>query len=315
MKSSDRIKILLLLVVALMSIIAFSGAHVYSQQEDPRSRVDSRELKILLKPELFANKNDGFEKILVQAKETANELGIKLELKPKDAMFSAGFRKVIFFDTADNSLLNKGYALRKRVKYKKRKLQDDFELMLKYRNADPALSCNVDTSTSSLIESETKFEQDVVYKTDPNSKQSSIKYLYSKSTKAKNLQGDFKTVEDFTVIFPHLSKIGLPPNTTLAPVKGIEYLELKVEPVKRLYFGDGLSGEMDISIWYRNESDEPAIAEISFGYDITDYPAKMNSDSIVLSEKFYTLLNNKLNEKGYRHTGTTKTAFIYGRDE
>ncbi len=312
MESSRRGGKTIMFFLILVSGMCVYHAYVNAENADPRSMVNSREFKILLKPELFINRNDGFEKVLICAKEAANELGVKLLFKPRGAMYAPKFRRIVFYDTPDFSLRKKGYALRKRVKYKNRSFQDDFELMLKFRNSDPSAAGRVDTSAAGYLASVSKFEQDIAVALDPNTKAYAMKFLYSRSTKLKDMRGDFRTVEEFAKIFPALRGLGLPLNTPLAPVRGVDYLELKIEPAKLLYFGEGLTCEFDISIWYRGETNTPMIAEISYDYEIDDYPGKMKSAAVVLSEKFYMSLQKKLREKDFRHTGTTKMAFVYG---
>ena len=79
MKNKRRCK---QVVVAVAVLISLTGATLVSAKPnngvDARAKVNSREFKILLKPELFVNLKDGFSKVSDIAIKTADETGAEL---------------------------------------------------------------------------------------------------------------------------------------------------------------------------------------------------------------------------------------------
>ena len=294
--------------VLLAMIVAFQFSAT-AGQKDARSAVDRREFKFLLKPELFQNPKEGYKKITSIALEAAQEAGVKLKLKSKQKRFNSKYRKIVFLDTKDFQIKKKGYALRVRTKYKKGRLKDSYEVTYKYRSTDPAIALKGIIKPSSLFASKGKFEQDVTMKqSDP--KNPIMKFIYSKSAKIKNVQGDLTTIKDYSTLFKGLTALKLPGNTTLFPVNDIKYLERKIKP-GYLHLGDGIAADFEMSIWYKNYSKEPTVSEVSYDYKIDNYYEKKDGAPSKRSEKFYKIFFKKLKEKGYLHTGSTKTDFTY----
>ncbi len=297
--------------IATLAIMLTSTYTFAKNSSDARSKVNSREFKVLLTPELFNDLKGGFNKITEIALQTADETGSNLKIRSSKRRYKIKQRKIVFYDTADHQVRKKGYALRIRTKYKRGRLKDSFGVTYKYRNTDPEIAVKGIIQPSGLFAAESKFEQDVTIDKKSDPVNPIMRNIYSKSAKIKNIQGNLKTVKDFAAIFKGISALNLSPDTKLTPVNNISFIEKKVKP-GFIDFGNGIVADFEMSIWYKNSSETPTICEVSFDYDMDNYLKQMNGKASKLSEKFYLTLFKKLKEKGYVHSGSTKTDFTYG---
>lgn len=253
--------------------------------------VTSREYKILLKTEPFQNE-ECQKKFWIKVQEIANELEIEIN----GLMNEQVERKVRFFDTAERKLNKQGYVLRIRDSLRNGQPQKT-KAMLKFRSPDRIISSGVDVS-SSLKDSETKFEEDIV-------PPFGIQYAHSTSAEIKD--SNWQNIADIAKVFPGITALGLNPTTPVEIVNGFVANERVIRGAT-LDFGKD-EAPAAITLWYvkgENAGEKLAIAEFSFAYDhITgDFSPKS-------AKKAKNLFENLQTTGWYDPEGTTKTKFVY----
>ena len=271
---------------------------------DKNLRPHSRELKILIDPNSFVDREAGFREFWELVKEVAEEHGIKTQTAYQ--AFKPKRQQVIFLDTDDFSVRKTGYILRKRVKYKKKnkKLGKKMEFALKFRSDDVVKSAESNTYSTDYG-AKLGFEEDMGYSAES---EDNFKRKYSKRSKIKTRDNPGTTIKDFAEIFPILGEIGIPVETVLKPVNGTLIDEWKVSP-GHFDFGEGLIAESDITIWY-DEDGNPLVGEFSFDHKIKDFDNQVQPATHKMFT-FFMALRERLGDRVSKET--TKTGFTYGR--
>ena len=259
----------------------------------------SRELKILLEAEHFEQPEKGMIAFWARVVEVAEAQDVRV-IEASNP-FKIKRRQVYFLDTPDFGIRAKGYVLRVRRKYKKGRLKKKREFAIKFRSPDWKRSSQVSID-SPEIDTKIELEEDVGIKPD-----GSLKYLYAKRAKFKSKECVPERLGGFAEWFPVLKTLGLPSDSSLERVNGIEIDERKVSPGK-LDFGEGIRAKADISLWYNKEG-ELLIAEFSFDHSIRDFDNPPEKATKHLFRFFKALYNGT---KDWKATALTKTSFTYG---
>ncbi len=263
---------------------------------------DSREAKLLLAGERFAQREQAFVAYWALVRKVAAEQGVKVRPRYKGAREKR--REVTFWDTADHSLRRRGYALRTRRKVRGGTPASELEYALKLRSPDLAVAAQADVGAPGLRVDE-ELEEDLTSAPDAPG---GIRRLYARRVKLKMERSVPSTVGGFAELFPVLATLGLPLETALAPVGGA-IDERRVSPGK-LDFGQRLVATLDLTVWL-DSAGRPLIAEVSYDHPIRE-PAAQPQPA---TERVRTFLGAlRAASQGWVATeGMTKTAFTYGR--
>jgi len=288
-------------IAAIMTIFAVVGA----LSATGLTQLNSREYKILLKPQKFVDRQAGYRAVWNIAKAVAESLGI--EVREARRPFREIRRKVYFLDTPDHDLRKHGYVLRVRVKYNGDKPRKEYNLTLKYRSTDFEKSSQADITVAlGGYKTKAKFEADITPKKDSLG---TLRFIYSKSVKVKKL--DFNpgnTLGDYAKIFPVLGKLGIPLDKKLEIVNGFIVDERKVSP-GMLVFGGGINGMVDITTWYEfGDTSEPFVAEFSYDFRIRSHN-ELVDQGIENATRYFKALQFAL--KDWYYPEGTKTGYVY----
>ncbi len=240
------------------------------------TKLNSREYKILLKPELFVNRQKAYREVWDIAKSVAESLGI--EVKEARNPFREHRRKVYFLDTPDHDLRKHGYVLRVRVKYNGDKPRKEYNLTLKYRSTELEKSAASDITVALRgYKTKAKFEADI---TPIRDSLGTLRFIYSKSIKVKKLE----------------------------VVNGVVVDERKVSP-GMFVFGGGINGMVDITTWYEfGDTSKPFVAEFSYDFRFMRHN-DMIDKGIERATEFFKAIQFAL--KDWYYPEGTKTGYVY----
>ncbi len=271
------------------------------------TKVNSREYKILLKPERFADRQAGYKAVWEIAKAVADSMGFKV--REARNPFKEYRRMVLFLDTPDHDFRKHGYVLRKRVKYNGDKPRKEYELTLKYRSTELDKSAAADITVKlGGYKIKSKFEADI---TPIKDSLGTVRFIYSKSVKVKKLDFDpGNTVGDYAKIFPVLGKLGIPLDKKVEVVNGFVVDERKVSP-GMIMFG-GVNGMADITTWYEfGDTAVPFVAEFSYDFRIRSHNELVDK-GIENATKYFKALQFAL--KDWYYPEGTKTGYVYSHE-
>lgn len=294
-----------ILLLILLGLIFAVGSVAFYQEKyvgvaAHHQQITSREFKILLKPDVFATRNLGFQDIWENITSLAKEMGIIITENSSPYLEEEG--EVTYLDTQTNDLYKQNYILRKRIRYNNGDPASHGELMLKYRSNDVDLAVAADVASSPGFKAKEKLEQDI--NMDGN-RIGSLKGVFSHSNSIKKIQLSVdNSVADYTVMFPGLEKLNSDPKALLFPVNHITAHEYSVYPGS-LEFNSGLIAKVELSVWYIAGRQSPEIGEISLSYSMKNSSRKSVADS----ERFFTELQKRIESKMV--PGMTKTELVY----
>lgn len=287
-----------LVVAVLLAAVACEtktevGADVGLATQAPKSKatpVGSRELKVLLDGDAFAEVDEALPALQDDILELVDELG-------RDASGTLTEldkeRRVAFLDVPGSCpLRDSGYIVRERADGNKR------DATLKFRSPDRYLAAAAKMSARADLDAETKLEED----TSPP-----YTGAFSHSTKVKLPSSlTITTVDDLTELFPGVASLELDPETPLAPVGGLLMQERVYGPLE-IDLGKH-EAEMTLTLWYASEADTtPVVAELSFKYEAADeaYEPK----SVRRAKALYEMIQNL--DSWIAPDSVTKTTFVY----
>jgi hypothetical protein len=253
-------------------------------------KLDSREYKIMLRPQKFAGKDpaksvDEFwdsklGKIIADALDK-RENG---EARAKGSFEKQKERSIAFRDTVGCVLKDHDYSFRERTKIKNGKPDSDSrEVTLKFRTPDLFVAAAAYAGDSPGV----KFEEDIapllvrtVRKSGTTAafaRPPAMRSLFSVS-RSRGIKSDdqLRTLEDVAALYSDLAssleRAGMKNGGLGAKlIKGDEFRETVFSGAS-VDLGHKLDAEFDLSLWYRGQQQggEPAVAELSFKYDTED---------------------------------------------
>ena len=272
----------------------------------PQYFLNASEYKLLLNPEMFTDYVSGFENYWKIINEVALAEGIAIvaeenpmKLKHKD---------VKFYDTPNLDLRKQGFVFRERIKYKGAEKKTGYDYVLKHTHLDPVIASSVDLTLAEGFvpkSPEIELESDLVYYSAANgSTQTSytISNAFIQDVQPKMTYGTIQS------IYPALSLLELTDETELVLVNGMYIDEWKVGPGK-LDCGDGLYGDIDITIWLVETSEGTvAIPEFSFDHEYLK-DREYADNAMARCTSFITKLNDYKPE--WSVAGNQKSAFLF----
>ncbi len=217
--------------------------------------LDSREFKLILKPEIFRNLNEGVKKIQKIIDSKVDNLNGKfkpdIDIKPK-------YRRTYYLDTVNYKLRSKNFFLRVREDKESKK----YTITLKCRHPDRYISAAYDLSGPNH---KIKFEEDIIA---PHVSKFSISAEFNDDE-----EPEINNLEDLIKIFPGLRKYDLGEGR-LEKVNKFEAKEISVELGKISYSdknGEGYDNEIKtfLNFWYLPKPKKekmPLIVEFTYDY-------------------------------------------------
>jgi hypothetical protein len=253
--------------------------------------VTSREYKLMLNSDRFADRNKGAESFLNLIDLLIRKQGGSiLEKQDKEER-----RHTSYLDTPQFELGQNRFSLRLREEAK------DFQINLKYRDSARYISAAQDLSGSQ--KGKIKFEEDIL-------PPFASKFSHSNSIETSALP-PLKTIKDVTSLFPGIARLGIDEDTPIKTANDFRVLEV-VRKLCKFQFEKTETVKASLSFWYLTEdTDWPLVSEFSFDYDAAkneEGGLKEYSHEVVEGAKgFFSALQN---QTGWLDlTTTTKTAF------
>ncbi len=246
----------------MLIILLVLASSVPAAAETTMVTPDSRELKLLMQTDVFADRADGYARCWATVKDLAAEMGVQV-IEAEDP-FAEGVRKVMYLDTHSGRLAQENRSLRLRVKLKDGKLEEKVDLNLKYRRSGVDAVPSDAVTAAAGIKASFSHEEDVAGFTGgvvgQNSSATSIACTI-KGVAAEKLAGN--TLAVYAEYFPSLAALRIPLDSQLNMVGDIAIREHKVTPGE-LDFGQGMSTEVDMSVWYNFDTGKIVTAEVSY---------------------------------------------------
>ena len=273
--------------------------------------LNSREYKIILKPDAFKDNKKGRDKLIHM---------IESQSRKQRGMFETAIeentRKTCYLDTKKEDLYDKNkFLLRVREEHKK---ENDgikgYSVTLKNRHPDRLIAASYDVSSHmdkpnpnlDFKKKEKKFEEDI---TTPfiSKFSTSVNLDYEKPPELNKFQ-------DLLSIFPNL-KLDVPSNENLLIVNGFVAKEISCT-LGKLKFNDGSEVRLQYSLWHLSKKKTPVMVE----FDIDVEAKEPSKSSETLFEGFPLFLLTQvyefyqaLQKKGIADfkAPKTKTQFAY----
>lgn len=294
----DSVKGRLKLAVAALAVAGFtamaSGAEAAAAPE-----VNSAEMKMLVKTEIFADKEAGYSRCMDIIKKTAEGKDVKviMESDPYDETN----RFVQYLDTKNLDLTKKNYVFRQRIKVKKDG-RTQANIMLKYR---VDMNSGAISNPGELIGSDkAKLEMDLIGGVD--GVVGNEKPYYSVSVSKKKLDPkDPYTIKELAQHFPKAGELGLPGDTKLSPIGGNVIDETKVEPCE-LEFAKGYHGDVSITVW-EGFHGGTILAEVSYSVDA----GVAHKAEFTKAQDFFKDLQQAFASEGLLEKGHLKDEAVY----
>ena len=221
--------------------------------------LDSREFKLILKPKIFQDLNEGIKKVQKIIDKEVKILNGKF--KP-DSDLKQKFRRTYYLDTLNFRLKSKNFFLRVRED----KESDKYDITLKCRHPDRYISASYDLS-SSMKKSTIKFEEDIIA---PHVSKFSTSVNFE-----ENQEPEINNLEMLKTIFPGLNTQDLG-NGVLEKVNNFDAKEISVK-LGKISYNNNKDGEDDddedeiktfLNLWYspKNNKGKPVIVEFTYDY-------------------------------------------------
>lgn len=254
-------------------------------------QVTSREYKVMLNSHRFKDRGQGAEEFLeLIAFLITKEGGTIVERQTKEER-----RQTSYLDTLQFALRQNGFALRLREE------KDEFQVNLKYRDADRYISASKDLSASR--EGKFKFEEDI------------LPPFTSKFSHSNSIESDEKpkldVMKEVTDLFPGLKELGIDEDSPVTTANNFKALEV-TRKLCKFQFENTEILKASLSFWYLlKETHWPLVAEFSFDYDLANkVEGELESYSPAVVKGASGFFRSVLNQAGWLDlTATTKTAF------
>ena len=245
----------------------------------------------MLNSHRFKDKGQGAEEFLeLIAFLITKEGGTVIERQNKEER-----RQTSYLDTPQFALRQNGFALRLREE------KDEFQVNLKYRDADRYVSASKDLSASS--EGKFKFEEDIL-------PPFTSKFSHSNSIESAE-RPQLNVMKEVTSLFPGLKELDIDENTPVKTANNFQALEV-TRKLCKFRFDETETLKASLSFWYLlDEKHWPLVAEFSFDYDAAKKDeGELESYSPLVVAGAAGFFRSVLNQAGWLDlTTTTKTSF------
>lgn len=266
-------------------------------------KLTSREYKVMLDPEAFADRKSSLRSLAKALGGLAKGLD---RLAVKGDFDETAERTIHFLDTPDLALRREGFVLRRRMTEK-------VEYTLKCRSEDRYFAAGADLRTVNGFKTDEKLEEDLAPPFHCRFSHSNTVRPPKKSELGKGVPP--KTLAEAADIFPILGsdreETGLRSDTPLRFVNDFTAYE-RVFTGLRLRFKDGRSDGADVEssvaliLWTDGKKGAPLVAELSFRLE--DKKERFSRELSKVARAFYEAVQGL---DCARPQGTTKTSFVY----
>ena len=266
------------------------GAMSGTGKSEP-SGVTSREYKLILVPDRFADRRGGAAALRDLVHLFAERNGAKVEDQGGEEL-----RRTHYLDTKAHHLRDAGFALRVRFEDD----QGQYKVSLKHRTSDRYLAASKNVRSAKPKDDDPKFEEDIL---------PPFRSVFSRSnSRWFDELPKLKDIGDAVQLFPGLSALEAPKEAELETVNSFEAHEV-FRKLCKVKFKKGRKAKVGLSFWYHTPEDRwPLIAECAFDYDTDDG----DEFPIPVVEGANQLFGFLQNQPGwFNFDATTKTKYVY----
>jgi hypothetical protein len=262
--------------------------------------VTSREYKLLLHSEKFADRNKGSNSFLVLIQKLADEMSCDFGEYSEERC-----RITWYLDTEERDLFKRNFILRIRDEFFEK---GRFKVLLKYRSPDRYISSS--KNMISVMGFESKFEEDI------------LPPFASKFSNSVVIKLDemplLGTIKQAIEIFPVLEELELKGKTPLIITNNFKAFEIS-RWVGVFNLGKKLPVKATLNFWYKTKECNklPLISEFSFDYDQPERNSLNENEiesfplsTVTNAEYFFRRLQTK-NNWFMKDNSTTKTIYAY----
>jgi hypothetical protein len=262
----------------------------------------SKEYKLLIKGDVFSDRTSGYNKICEIIENNLNDF--KYPVKFTRIASNEKQKHIEYLDTKSKDFLKSNFVLRKTTKIKKNEERN--ELSLKYKTENSEITINhYDNSYNSDYNCDIKLEEDILI-------------CVSDSVFFKNILTETYTIKDVDIrknlkisdcstLYPILLKLKINPEMEVSLVNGIRINEYSIK-IGKIYFDDNIKSNVELAVWYKENEQNPLLAEISYRVEVPKGSTKLQ-EVINVGNEFLKLLYRCMSE--ITITEKTKTDIIY----
>jgi hypothetical protein len=268
----------------------------------PLDEVHYREYKIILRPDRFA-RAESFHELWHLVRHTAREQDVALF---KDEVGDNRVREVLFYDTPAFDLYNRSFILRRRTVYRNGWLDDDGELVLKFRHPQQAVAAAVDVRAVGPGTPRVKFKEELLCL---RQELGGIRSLFSHGcslVSPPTVPGP--RLRDAARVFPALAALGAGLDTPIGIVNDLRVEEVLAD-LGELRFGHGVQAGANVAIWRRRSTGAPLVGEFAFQIKF-QHADELHRKARKRADDFFRGV--QLGARAWVQLGVTKTGVVYG---
>jgi hypothetical protein len=270
----------------------------------PLDIVQYLEAKIILKPDRFTGL-PSFHEFGKRVEYTAKQLGVGFVAGPANAR--PEIREIVFGDTADYSLYNHAFILRRRIRYVDGFPLGDPEVVFKFRHPDEQTAAAMDVRPNIAGEYRIKFKMEVLPLKDDVG---GLRFLYSHNCGfgvSQMHDADKTSMSTLSRVFPVLAALQRAAGEKVSTVNGGIVEEVRLD-LGELTFGKGIAAACNVALWRSRGDHRSLVGEFSYQAKF-DRKQHIHDKAKKLCEQFYVSL--QLDVKDWISLGTTKTGMVY----
>ncbi|MFM7736061.1 MAG: hypothetical protein ACKPBU_08810 [Alphaproteobacteria bacterium] len=288
-----------------VEVRARRGGHKHVDLFDAFESIHWREFKILLKAEDFSDDlaNDVADYWRL-ARRVAGQLELSIR-RSKDET-TPRLREIVFLDTPDFDLYRNSYMLRMRRDILPDGPAREYELTLKFRDSDVGKAHGIDPKPAPGVSGVMKFKEEILL---VSTALGGMRSIFSHTCQLKaHREPPPRTVGESLAIFPMLERLGLAPETPVAPAVDTPVEEVLYD-LGEIGFRGSKTAKVDMAIWRNAQTKKILIGEFAYETHFRHY-GRLNPVPKLRSERLYRLLQRETG--AWVELGNTKTWLYYG---
>ncbi len=271
----------------------------------PLDEIHYLECKIILKPDRFTSVQS-FHDFGELVRQTAHDLSVGFS-DHAVAGQRPRIREVLFFDTADFSLYNNAFILRRRIAYEDGFPIGEPEIVFKFRHPDIQTAAQLDVRPNIAGKYKIKFKTEALPLRDQIG---GFRRLFSHNVEFELSQvheGDRMSMTNLAHIFPALATLKHA-DTDRIELVNETIVEEVLQDLSELDFGQGITADANAALWRQRGDHMPLVGEFSFQCKFKRRD-ELHDKAMKLCEQFFVSL--QLRAKDWVSLGTTKTGAVY----
>jgi len=270
----------------------------------PLHEVQFLECKIILKPERFTSAKTfrEYAKLVEQAAKQ-NDVGYS----DKAAAPRPEIREVLFFDTADFSLYNNAFILRRRIRYEDGFPAGEPEIVCKFRHPEMQRAAEMDIRPQIAGEYVVKFKAEALPLKD---EVGGYRLLFSHNVEfglSQAIEGDQTSTHLLTRTFPCLASV-LKTDADRLELVNQTIVEEVLQDLGTLDFGGGMAAKFNVAIWRERGMHRPLAGEFAFQLKFKQRD-DLHEKTLARVKRFFIALQQL--GRDWLSLGTTKTGIVY----